>query len=158
MKKIILFVCIVLLLFFIIIKEIIEHGSWKKYEEYPIYPILDGDTLVIGLKTNPDVKYAFIKNQGCICPREKDVEKTKIIKRDTTPTFITYIRRKEKFPYLHERKYEVKYELIVPHKVKLVEMSDFYLDSIISTIVSLKREKMKEKKIKNAIEAINRED
>ena len=89
MKKIILFVCIVLLLFFIIIKEIIEHGSWKKYEEYPIYPILDGDTLVIGLKTNPDVKYAFIKNQGCICPREKDVEKTKIIKRDTTPTFIT---------------------------------------------------------------------
>ena len=157
MKKIILFVCIVFFLFFVI-KENIEEHSWKKYEEYPIYPILDGDTLVIGLKKNPDVKYAFIKNQGCICPREGDVEKIKIIKRDTIPTSILYRRRKGSFPFLHERKYEWKYELIVPHKVKLVEVSDFYLDSIISTIVSLKREKMKEKKIKNAIEAINRED
>lgn len=156
MKKFIFF-CIVLFLFFVI-KEIIEEHSWKKYEEYPIYPILDGDTLVIGLKTNPDVKYAFIKKQGCICPRESDVEKTKIIKRDSIPTSILYRRRKGSFPYLNERKYEWKCELIVPHKVKLVEISDFYLDSIISTIVSIKREKMKEKKIKNAIEAINRED
>ena len=138
---------IIVLLFFClkgIYDEEVYQRSWKKNDEYPILPILEGDTLVIGLKTNSSVNYAFIKNQDCICPRERNIEKTEIIKKDTTPSFVSYIRKSGYTRF--GVKYEEKYELIVPHKVKLVEISDFYLDSIIS----MKKREITEGKIQKA--------
>ena len=152
MKNFVKIGSIIVLLFFClkgIYDEEVYQRSWKKNEEYPILPIFKGDTLIIGLKTNPSANYAFIKNQGCICPREKDIEKTKIIKKDTIPSFVSYIR---KSGYTNFRvKYEVKYELIVPHKVKLVKISDFYLDSIIS----MKKREITEGKIQKAFQNFN---
>lgn len=145
---------IIVLLFFLIKgiydEEVYQH-SWKKNEEYPILPILEGDTLVIGLKTNSTVNYAFIKKQDCICPRESNIEKTEIIKKDTIPSFVSYIK-KLGYSQFFGIEYEVKYKLIVPHKVKLVEISDFYLDSIIS----IKRGEIKEKKIQKAYQNFNK--